>query len=138
MDEATNLLTVISAFQVPKFVYNTQRKKYLPFESLSNGSIKLFGEAKDKAEMFRHRYVVLHQRTSRHSLFTPAVLGSSSTTTQTKYQLRPVEYLLGMSSKLTNLVVLGMLSYLQEGKLYLEDPTGSVPVALKDTVNNIW
>lgn len=54
---------------------------------------------------------------------------------QNKYQLQPVEYLLGMSSKLTNLVVLGMLTYLTEGKLHLEDPSGSVPVNLKETVS---
>lgn len=40
-----------------------------------------------------------------------------------------------MSTKLTNLVVLGMLTYLTEGKLHLEDITGSVPISLKDTVN---
>ena len=112
-------------------MYNIERKKYLPAEE---GSIKLFGEAKDKAEMFRHRYYLLHQRTSRHSLFTPAVLGGSSTSSQNKYQLQPIEYLLGMSTRLTNLVVLGMLTHLTEGKLYLEDPTGSVPVSLKEAV----
>jgi hypothetical protein len=62
------------------------------------------------------------------------VLGSGSTASQNKYQLQPIEYLLGMSTKLTNLVVLGMLTYLTEGKLHLEDMTGSVPISLKDTV----
>ncbi|XP_032795121.1 LOW QUALITY PROTEIN: DNA polymerase epsilon subunit 2 [Daphnia magna] len=132
LDEATSLLNVISAFDIPKFVYNTERKKYLPYES-SAGFLNLFGDPKDKAEMFRHRYALLHQRTSRHSLFTPSVLGSSSASSQNKYQLQPIEYLLGMSTKLTNLVVLGMLTYLTEGKLHLEDTTGSVPVSLKDT-----
>lgn len=62
------------------------------------------------------------------------MLGSGSTASQNKYQLQPIEYLLGMSTKLTNLVVLGMLTYLTEGKLHLEDMTGSVPISLKDTV----
>ncbi len=101
----------------------------------------LFGQARDKAEMFRHRYAVLHQRTSRHSLFTPSILGAASSNSgasgSQKYQLKPIEYLLGMSSKLTNVVVLGMLTHLTEGKLYLEDTTGSVPVSLKDTVRII-
>ena len=124
-------MNVISAFEVPKFVYSSERKKYLPHDD----SINLFGEAGDKSSMFRHRYALLHQRTSRHSLFTPSQLGMSSSS-QNKYQLQPVEYLLGMSSKLSNLVVLGMLTYLTEGKLHLEDPSGSVPVNLKETVNN--
>ncbi|XP_046460207.1 DNA polymerase epsilon subunit 2-like [Daphnia pulex] len=130
-DETTVLLNVISAFDVPKFVYNTERKKYLSFDAPH--SINLFGDPRDKSEMFRHRYAILHQRTSRHSLFTPSVLGSGSTASQNKYQLQPIEYLLGMSTKLTNLVVLGMLTYLTEGKLHLEDMTGSVPISLKDT-----
>jgi len=130
-EDTASLLRVISAFDVPKFIYNIERKKYLPASDKS-GPLKLFGGAMDKAEMFRHRYFLLHQRTSRHSLFTPAILGTSSTSSQNKYQLQPIEYLLGMSTKLTNLVVLGMLSHLTEGKLYLEDTTGSVPVSLKD------
>ena len=78
--------------------------------------------------------IVCHFRTSRHSLFTPSLLASCSSASQNKYQLQPIEYLLGMSTKLTNLVVLGMLTYLTEGKLHLEDITGSVPISLKDTV----
>lgn len=116
-------------------MYNSERKKYLACEHQAKGMLRVFGKPNDKAEMFRHRYAVLHQRTSRHSLFTPPVLGSSSSNSnQGKYQLRPIEYLLGMSTKLTNLVVLGMLTYIKEGRLYIEDTTGSVPVSLKDTV----
>jgi len=136
-DSGTELLNVISSFDVPKFVYSSERKKYLPHDS----KLSLFGQARDKAEMFRHRYAVLHQRTSRHSLFTPSILGAASSNSgasgSQKYQLKPIEYLLGMSSKLTNVVVLGMLTHLTEGKLYLEDTTGSVPVSLKDTVRII-
>lgn len=134
-EEQTELLNVISAFEIPKFIYNTERKKYLPHESQQGSGLSIFGTAKDKADMFRHRYALLHQRTSRHSLFTPSILGqpSSSSNTQ-KYQLKPIEYLLGMSTKLTDVVVLGMLAHLTEGKLYLEDPTGTVPISLKDTV----
>lgn len=128
-EDTADFLNVISAFDFPKFVYHSERKKYLLSENLFPN---LFGESKDKAEMFRHRYALLHQRTSRHNLFTPSILGTTSSTSQSKYQLQPIEYLLGISTKLSNIVVLGMLVYLSEGKLYLEDPTGSVPVSLKD------
>ncbi len=59
-DETTVLLNVIPAFDVPKFIYNTERKKYLSFDT--SHSINLFGDPRDKSEMFRHRYAILHQR----------------------------------------------------------------------------
>lgn len=39
-----------------------------------------------------------------------------------------------MTTKQENLVVLGLLSHLTEGQLYLEDVTGSIPISLKETV----
>jgi DNA polymerase epsilon subunit 2 len=60
-DETVDILNVVSAFDIPKFVYNTERKKYLLFDNSSH-SINLFGDPKDKAEMFRHRFAILHQR----------------------------------------------------------------------------
>ena len=135
-EEPQELLNIISSFQVPKFTYSAERKKYLPSESPPC----LFGTAKDKADMFRHRYALLYQRTSRHSLFTPSILGSTSASSSgstQKYQLKPIEFLLGSSGKLIDIVVLGMLTHLTEGKLYLEDTTGTVPISLKDTVNKI-
>ena len=58
-EDSSDFISIISAFQIPKFVYNSERKKYLPCGQPSHN---LFGESKDKAEMFRHRYALLHQR----------------------------------------------------------------------------
>jgi len=132
-----------------RFVYRPERKKYLAAEGAAP---RLFGGAGDRAEMLRHRYLLLHQRTSRHDLFQVLFFFSPSSRlwclmlflaaqpssaigrSSGKYRLQPVEHLLGVSTRLSDLVVLGMLTYLKEGQLFLEDPTGSVPVSLKDTV----
>ena len=46
----------------------------------------------------------------------------------------PIEFLLGTTTKLKDVVVLGFLTQLKEGKFYLEDPTGSVPIDLSNAV----
>lgn len=114
-------LTIIDAFSTPKFSYNPDRKKFLP---VSPSSLKLHSDADTKAAVFRERYVLLHQRTMRHELFTPPTLGQSTEASSNKFQLRSVECLLSSSGLPGKLVVLGMLTQLKEGKFFLEDPTG--------------
>ncbi|XP_029807692.1 DNA polymerase epsilon subunit 2 isoform X3 [Suricata suricatta] len=90
----------------------------------------VFGTARDKAELFRERYTILHQRTHRHELFTPPVIGSHPDETGSKFQLKTVETLLGSTTKIGDVIVLGMITQLKEGKFFLEDPTGTVQLDL--------
>ncbi|XP_055990130.1 DNA polymerase epsilon subunit 2 isoform X2 [Sorex fumeus] len=90
----------------------------------------LFGTARDKAELFRERYTILHQRTHRHELFTPPVIGSHPDESGSKFQLKTIETLLGSTTKIGDVIVLGMITQLREGKYFLEDPTGTVQVDL--------
>nr|KAF6393287.1 DNA polymerase epsilon 2, accessory subunit [Pipistrellus kuhlii] len=90
----------------------------------------LFGTARDKAELFRERYTILHQRTHRHELFTPPVIGSHPDESGSKFQLKTIETLLGNTTKIGDVIVLGMITQLKEGKFFLEDPTGTVQLDL--------
>lgn len=128
-------LVIIDAFQVPKFVYNADRKKFLPYREKDENSVPLclHGRAASKATLFRDRYTLLHQRTLRHELFTPPALGQDIQS-MSKFQLRNVEYLLSSSGLPDKVIVMGMLSQLKEGKFYLEDPTGSVELSLSGCV----
>ncbi|OWK09819.1 POLE2 [Cervus elaphus hippelaphus] len=90
----------------------------------------LFGTARDKAELFRERYTILHQRTHRHELFTPPVIGSHPDESGSKFQLKTIETLLGSTSKIGDVIVLGMITQLKEGKFFLEDPTGTIQLDL--------
>lgn len=81
---------------------------------------------------------MLRQRTMRNELFMPALEGVSDT--ERRFQLTPLSALLGAagdSHKSTaateSIVVLGMLSQLQEGKFYLEDLDGKVRIDLSQT-----
>ncbi|XP_054304332.1 DNA polymerase epsilon subunit 2 isoform X4 [Pongo pygmaeus] len=97
-----HVFNIIGAFDIPRFVYNSERKKFLPLLMTNHPAPNLFGTARDKAEMFRERYTILHQRTHRHELFTPPVIGSHPDESGSKFQ----------------------------GKFFLEDPTGTVQLDL--------
>ena len=119
-------LVIINAFDVPKFSYHVDRKKFLPFPK---DSLKLHAGAAAKEVLFKERYTLLYQRTLRHELFTPPALGQP-VQSSSKFQLRTVEYLLSSSGLPDKIIVLGMLSQLKEGKFHLEDPTGCVELDL--------
>ncbi|XP_070605001.1 DNA polymerase epsilon subunit 2 isoform X2 [Erythrolamprus reginae] len=127
VDEAIeHLFNIIGAFDIPRYIYNSERKKFLPLSMTDHSAPNLFGSARDKAELFRERYIILQQRTHRHELFTPSAIGSQTDENKNKFQLKTIETLLGSSAKMGEVIVLGMITQLKEGKYYLEDPTGVV------------
>nr|XP_045252300.1 DNA polymerase epsilon subunit 2 isoform X3 [Macaca fascicularis] len=100
-----HVFNIIGAFDIPRFVYNSERKKFLPLLMTNHPAPNLFGTARDKAELFRERYTILHQ-------------------------LKTIETLLGSTTKIGDVIVLGMITQLKEGKFFLEDPTGTVQLDL--------
>lgn len=125
LDEHETVFSVIDAFDVPRFKYNEERKKFL-LDTDSERSI--LAPTNMKAQYLRDRYTILWQRTTRHPLFAGnPVMGSDRST----FQLKKVEQLLS-TSKLTDIVVLGVLAQLSEGKYFIEDPTGAVRIDMSD------
>ncbi|XP_033014738.1 DNA polymerase epsilon subunit 2 isoform X1 [Lacerta agilis] len=121
-----HIFNIIGAFDIPRYVYNSERKKFLPFSMTGHSAPNLFGSARDKAELFRERYIILQQRTHRHELFTPSAIGAPAEESRSKFQLKTIDTLLGNSAKVKEVIVLGMITQLKEGKFFLEDPTGVV------------
>ncbi|XP_036203053.1 DNA polymerase epsilon subunit 2 isoform X7 [Myotis myotis] len=109
-----HIFNIIGAFDIPRFVYNSERKKFLPLLMTNHPKPNLFGTARDKAELFRERYTILHQRTHRHELFTPPVIGSHPDESGSKFQLKTIETLLGNTTKIGDVIVLGMITQLKE------------------------
>ncbi|XP_025022094.1 DNA polymerase epsilon subunit 2, partial [Python bivittatus] len=127
LDEAIeHNFNIIGAFDIPRYIYNSERKKFLPLSMTNHPAPNLFGSARDKAELFRERYIILQQRTHRHELFSPSAVGAHTDESRNKFQLKTVETLLGSSAKMGEVIVLGMIAQLKEGKFFLEDPTGVV------------
>ncbi|XP_028421920.1 DNA polymerase epsilon subunit 2 [Perca flavescens] len=121
-----NVFNIIGAFDVPRYIYSVERKKFVPISMTSHSAPSLCGLAKDKAELFRERYTILQQRIHRHQLFTPPAIGAAVEEGQNKFQLKTIEALLGSTSKLGEVIVLGMVTQMKEGKFFLEDPSGTV------------
>ncbi|GAB1297483.1 DNA polymerase epsilon subunit 2 [Apodemus speciosus] len=109
-----HIFNIIGAFDIPHFIYNSERKKFLPLSMTNHAAPTLFGTARDKAELYRERYIILHQRTHRHELFTPPVIGSQPEEGGSKFQLKTIETLLGSTSKVGEVIVLGMITQLKE------------------------
>lgn len=121
LEENETVLNVIDGFSVPKLCYNNELKKFV--KDVSSKAC-LFPESQWKAQYMLDRYTIIWQRTLRNKLFTLDPLGSSET--ERCFQLRKVEYLLSCSSKIDEVVVLGLISQIVERKYHLEDPTGSI------------
>ncbi|XP_055615918.1 DNA polymerase epsilon subunit 2 [Toxorhynchites rutilus septentrionalis] len=127
LDSNETVFSVINAFDVPKFNYCDEKKKFLP----GAGRSGLFPGSEVKAEYMRERYKVLWQITSRHELFNPNKNSKDKPVKQ--LSLRKIETLLS-ASKANDVVILGLLTQLTEGKFFLEDPTGVVPIDLSHAV----
>ena len=136
-------LVVIDAFDTPKFTYNPDQKKFLP---VPLSSLSLHSSPTAKASVFRGRYTLVHQQTARHDLFAPATFGQTprdggsggsgtgGAAGSNKFQLHTVEGLLGRSGPSDKVIVLGVLTSIKEGKVHLEDPSGTVELDLTETV----
>lgn len=123
LEDNETIFTTINAFDIPKYKYDIERKKYFLKEQKRN----LLPPASKRSEFLIDRYTMLWQRTCRHELFSAIIPGTI--TNVKKFQLRKVETLLAATS-INEVVVLGLLAQLKENKFFIEDPTGSVPVDL--------
>ncbi|XP_065073271.1 DNA polymerase epsilon subunit 2 [Ochlerotatus camptorhynchus] len=127
LDDNETIFSVINAFDVPRFRYNEEKKKFLP----DSGPRSLLPGPDAKSEYIRDRYQMLWQKTSRHEMFNSSKITSNNNVK--RLTLRKIETLLS-TSKMNEVVILGLLTQLTEGKFYLEDPTGVVPIDLSETV----
>lgn len=118
-------LQVIDAFDVPRFNFSLDRKRFVPAK---HAPVLHPSDPRSKAAVCCERYSILRHRTMSNPLFVPAVEGLSDNSD--KFQLTPLSALLGYKglSKMggSDLIVIGMLSQLEEGKLFLEDLDGHV------------
>jgi DNA polymerase epsilon subunit 2 len=123
-DKGEPIFSVISAYDVPKFTFNNERKKFM----LDTTPKNFLPKALAKAGFIRERYALLWQRTNRHELFSTSESLDGKQANE-KYKLSKVEILLSTSKPL-EVVVLGYLTQLTEGKFHIEDPTGTVELDL--------
>uniref|UniRef100_A0A8V0Z9C9 DNA polymerase epsilon subunit n=1 Tax=Gallus gallus TaxID=9031 RepID=A0A8V0Z9C9_CHICK len=121
-----NVFNIIGAFDIPRYIYNPDRKRFVPLSMTNLPVPNLFGTARDKAELFRERYSILQQVRNSFVLFNNVHEQNAFSF----FALKTVETLLGNTAKVREVIVLGMITQLKEGKYFLEDPTGVVQLDL--------
>ena len=123
MQGSTLPFEAVDAFALPPMRFDSTRKALLPAESAP-----LHADALAKAALFATRLALVEQRVRRNELFKPPVLAHGAA--QKEFlQLTNIDALAGRSG---TRVVLGMLTELQEGTIFLEDAHGYVPLDLTD------
>ncbi|KAJ1730290.1 DNA-directed DNA polymerase epsilon, subunit B [Coemansia biformis] len=115
---ASDLFTVVSAFDVPTLWYDPAKRAFAhPFDKAD-----ILSPAEAKAALFRQRYDLLKQRTLRNENFMP--VSFSDQEKDRFYTLSTIDSLQGREGE--RFLLFGMLSQLEEGRLSLEDRAGSI------------
>lgn len=128
-EETETIFSVINAFDVPSYLYVKENRKFI----LDKTPKKLLAPASSRSEYIRNRYNTILQRILRHDLFAPNANENikTSDSNSKKFVLRYSENLLSAST-VEEVVMLGLLSKFKEGKFYLEDPSGAIPIDLSE------
>ena len=115
MNESMELL---QSFYTPRLYYDDMRKCF----TLQDNAKSLYGDANVKIEMMRQRYIMIQQRVLRQDFFRKKFAEMKSS-----QPLTSVDALLGRSGVH---YLLGYITQVEEGRYYLEDLTGHVPISL--------
>ena len=75
---------------------------------------------------FRYNSVLV--RTLRHRLFSAGHRKAQTA----QFSLQKIEYLKGCTSKMKDIVILGMLNQMKEGEWWIEDPSGAILIDMKN------
>uniref|UniRef100_A0A6V2A035 DNA polymerase II subunit 2 n=1 Tax=Ditylum brightwellii TaxID=49249 RepID=A0A6V2A035_9STRA len=145
MDVAEEAVQLLGAFEMPRLAFDSMRKQFsLAAEAMEDGGKRsLFGSATNKVDMYAQRFALIQQRIMRQDLFRPKLVTAdgrySNNTSDTAvnagsnnktHVITPIESLLGRTGIK---VLLGMIVQVEEGRYYLEDHTGQVPMDLTQT-----
>jgi DNA polymerase epsilon subunit 2 len=116
-------ITVVDAFTVPRFNYDTQRRV---FHENTTTLPSINAEAESKIELYRERYLLLQQRILRHRMFVKPTFNCGAAIDRNYCELTPLTGLLGNANETR--YVMGCLSQLEDDRYFLEDLTGQIQV----------
>ena len=119
---AHEALHVVDAFSVPK--YRFEQSKFVLQDRQTSGRPMIFGSVEEKADMFRDRFNVIKQHLMRNDKF------KSSIFKENHLKISPIKNLVGCYGQ--QFLLLGMLTRLQNGQLFLEDLDADVRLDLSD------
>lgn len=118
---------LLNAFETPRLVYDPARKIFVMQDVPKAQS--LHAQPSSKTAMLRDRFLLVQQRIQRNEMFTRPLIAS---TTRSFIELTTVDALMGGNGG--SHWILGMLCEVEEGRFYLEDLNGSVPLDLSRAI----
>lgn len=127
MLDASDGITIVDAFDVPRFTYDTQRKVFHEDAAGPRARSVCATSADSKIELYRERFLLLQQRLARHRMFTkPSFAAGARASERTYCEITPLTGLLGCAHQTR--YVMGCLSQLEDDRFFLEDLTGQIQV----------
>ncbi|KAM3567968.1 hypothetical protein VYU27_009899, partial [Nannochloropsis oceanica] len=119
-------VAIWDAFSMPKMTYEPQTKS---FAFTFDKRRKMNPDAGARARMFRERYQLARQRVMRNELFVKPIMGHD----RNYLKLVTVDSLLGTHGEKN---LLGCITQVEEGRFYLEDMTGHIPLDFSDLLTS--
>lgn len=117
-----DFIQVISAFEVPKLLYDSMRKCFYRAEKTP----KLLGNAEDKMDLYINRFYLVHQRLRRKKgWYRPAIVDATS---DSFVELTELKAMLGVVGETR--IVMGCITQTEDGRYSIEDLSASLPLDL--------
>ncbi|KAI9252940.1 DNA polymerase alpha/epsilon subunit B-domain-containing protein [Phascolomyces articulosus] len=122
--DVTQHFDVVNAFDMPRLRFNPVRKTFI---TCSDKPV-LLGGANEKAALFRDRFDIIKQRLMHNENFCPPATHVSDNDSYLK--IAPIKTLIGRDRD--HFLLFGMLTQLEEGKVFLEDEDAHVELDLSE------
>ncbi|KAI9175639.1 DNA-directed DNA polymerase epsilon, subunit B [Blastocladiella emersonii ATCC 22665] len=116
------LVHVVNAFEQPRWRYSPEQKTFYRVRALPSA----MADAPSKVAVHRDRFELLKQRIMRNPHFRPSSFSGAQS--ERLFTLTPIASLRGNEGR--EYVLFGMLTRLEEGKVFLEDSSGFVELDL--------
>ena len=137
MHDLDDGITIVDAFELPKFKYDTQRRVFHETTNDRRAST-IDADANAKIELYRERFLLLQQRIGRHRMFLKPSFQcgnlSNKDGASAYCELTPLTGLLGAAGETR--YVMGCLSQLEDDRFFLEDLTGTVQIDLTNAATS--
>lgn len=127
LKETETKLNVIDAYDIPKIIYDLNKKKFV----LQKVTTNLYSDVTQKTILFKDRFETILYRLLRHELFSSRKLGEKNLS---RIKLTPIESLFN-ESKTRDICLLGLIAEFSENHYYLEDPGGALKIDLKHAIS---
>ncbi|CAO3675892.1 unnamed protein product [Umbelopsis vinacea] len=120
--DVSQYLQVVDAFSMPSMQYDYHRKGFVQ----SSEKPSLLSSANAKGDVYRDRFNLIRQRVLRNENFMPPSVQLIDNDSYLK--ITPIKSLIGHDNE--QFLLLGMLTQIEEGKMFLEDNDAHVELDL--------